>query len=73
MWDLPHEGPKYVRFKILGNDEIIGKSQNSLSLLYFYFFQLFIYLFIYLFFFWGGGGEGHNRMNIEQNQLLKFP
>ena len=69
MWDLPHEGPKYVRFKILGNDEIIGKSQNSLSLLYFYFFQLFIYLF----FFWGGGGEGHNRMNIEQNQLLKFP
>ena len=69
MWDLPHEGPKYVRFKILGNDEIIGKSQNSLSLLYFYFFQLFIYLFI----FWGGEGEGHNRMNIEQNQLLKFP
>ena len=69
MWDLPHEGPKYVRFKILGNDEIIGKSQNSLSLLYFYFFQLFIYLFI----FFGGGGEGHNRMNIEQNQLLKFP
>ena len=69
MWDLPHEGPKYVRFKILGNDEIIGKSQNSLSLLYFYFFQLFIYLFI----FFGGEGEGHNRMNIEQNQLLKFP
>ena len=53
MWDLPHEGPKYVRFKILVNDEIIGKSQNSLSLLYFYFFQLFIY-----FFFCGGGGGG---------------
>ena len=53
MWDLPHEGPKYVRFKILGNDEIIGKSQNSLSLLYFYFFQLFIYLFIFF-----GGGRG---------------
>ena len=72
MWDLPHEGPKYVRFKILGNDEIIGKSQNSLSLLYFYFFN---YLFIYLFIFFLGGGEGkgHNRMNIEQNQLLKFP
>ena len=69
MWDLPHGGPKYVRFKILGNDEIIGKSQNSLSLLYFYFFQLFIYLFI----FFGGEGEGHNRMNIEKNQLLKFP
>ena len=40
--------------------------------IFIFFNYLFIYLFIYLFFL-GGGGEGHNRMNIEQNQLLKFP